>query len=213
MSPASVNRLDTAQVLAALAQLDETFQAPVALFYLQDCSYNEIAEILEVPMGTVKSRLTRGLGRLHEMLTGGTQCNAPINKFVNHDEAKTILMLYRPGTADAEDPQIAGALALAKREPELARWLEEHSARQETLRSKFRQITVPAGLKEQIISEQAAFLERHARREKIVAVAAVAAIVVSLIVLAPFWLPRRATADNTLANYENQMVRRGVERL
>ena len=65
-----MNRLDTAQVLAALARLDEVFQAPVALFYLQDCSYNEIAAILEVPLGTVKSRLTRGLGRLHELLTG-----------------------------------------------------------------------------------------------------------------------------------------------
>jgi len=70
VSPAGVNRLDTAQVLAALARLDEIYQAPVALFYLQDCSYNEIAEILEVPMGTVKSRLARGLGRLHGMLTG-----------------------------------------------------------------------------------------------------------------------------------------------
>ena len=71
VAPATVNRLDTAQVLAALAQLDEIFQAPVALFYLQDYSYNEIADILEVPLGTVKSRLTRGLGRLHELLTGG----------------------------------------------------------------------------------------------------------------------------------------------
>ena len=69
--PANVNRLDTAQVLAALAQLDEIYQAPVALFYLQDCSYNEIADILEVPLGTVKSRLVRGLARLHEMLTSG----------------------------------------------------------------------------------------------------------------------------------------------
>jgi RNA polymerase sigma-70 factor (ECF subfamily) len=58
-------------VLAALAQLDEVFQAPVALFYLEDCSYNEIAAILEVPLGTVKSRLTRGLARLHDMLTAG----------------------------------------------------------------------------------------------------------------------------------------------
>lgn len=68
--PASVNRLDTAQLLAALARLDEVYQAPVALFYLQDCSYNEIAEILGVPLGTVKSRLARGLGKLHEFLTG-----------------------------------------------------------------------------------------------------------------------------------------------
>ena len=71
VSPPAVNRLDTAQVLAALAQLDEVYQAPVALFYLQDCSYNEIAAILEVPLGTVKSRLARGLGRLHQLLTGG----------------------------------------------------------------------------------------------------------------------------------------------
>jgi RNA polymerase sigma-70 factor, ECF subfamily len=68
VSPATVNCLDAAQVLGALAQLDEIYQAPVALFYLQDCSYNEIAEILAVPLGTVKSRLTRGLGRLHQLL-------------------------------------------------------------------------------------------------------------------------------------------------
>lgn len=68
VSPAAVSRLDTAQMLAALSRLDEIYQAPVALFYLQDCSYNEIAEILGVPLGTVKSRLTRGLGRLHQLL-------------------------------------------------------------------------------------------------------------------------------------------------
>ena len=70
VSPATVNRLDAGQVLDSLAGLDEIYQAPVALFYLQDYSYNEIAEILDVPLGTVKSRLTRGLGRLHQMLTG-----------------------------------------------------------------------------------------------------------------------------------------------
>ncbi len=67
--PASVNQLDTAQLVAALAKLDEIYQAPVALFYLQECSYLEIAEVLEVPMGTVKSRLTRGLQKLYLLLT------------------------------------------------------------------------------------------------------------------------------------------------
>ena len=80
VSPAAVNHLDAGQVLEALAGLDEIYQAPVALFYLQDCSYNEIAEILDVPLGTVKSRLTRGLGRLHQMLTdhaAGVQLKPP----------------------------------------------------------------------------------------------------------------------------------------
>ena len=69
VSPAAVNQLDTAQVLGALARLDPIYHAPIALFYLQDCSYNEIDEILDVPLGTVKSRLTRGLGRLHQLLS------------------------------------------------------------------------------------------------------------------------------------------------
>ncbi len=68
VSPEAVSQTDVAQVLATLARLDEIYQAPVALFYLQDCSYNEIAEILEVPLGTVKSRLARGLDRLHQLL-------------------------------------------------------------------------------------------------------------------------------------------------
>jgi RNA polymerase sigma-70 factor (ECF subfamily) len=67
-SPVAVSGLDVNQVLGALSRVDEVFQAPVALFYLQDHSYNEIAEILGVPLGTVKSRLARGLGQLQHLL-------------------------------------------------------------------------------------------------------------------------------------------------
>ena len=65
----TVERFDVAQMLNALSQLDEIYQAPVALFYLQDYSYIEIAEILEIPLGTVKSRLARGLARLFQSLS------------------------------------------------------------------------------------------------------------------------------------------------
>jgi RNA polymerase sigma-70 factor, ECF subfamily len=68
IQPGAISRLDTAQVVAALGRVDETFQAPVALFYLQDHSYKEIAEILELPLGTVKSRISRGIGQLQRML-------------------------------------------------------------------------------------------------------------------------------------------------
>lgn len=64
VDPELVNRLDAQSLVAMLAQVDPVFQAPVALFYLEEYSYNEIAEILNVPLGTVKSRIARGLGEL-----------------------------------------------------------------------------------------------------------------------------------------------------
>jgi hypothetical protein len=122
---------------------------------------------------------------------------------VNPNEIKQVLLLYRPGTADAEDPEIAEALAQAKRDPELARWLEDHCARQERIRAKFRQMAPPAGLKEQIISEQAAQGRTISWRPRLVLAALVAVLLV--ITLATFWIPRRAN-DDTLAIYRNQMV-------
>lgn len=68
IEPGEISQLDTAHVLSALARMDETFQAPVALFYLQDCSYKEIAEVLTLPLGTVKSRISRGIAQLQKML-------------------------------------------------------------------------------------------------------------------------------------------------
>ena len=71
LSPSTVSELDAAEVLKALGALHESYQAPVALFYLEDCSYKEIAEILNVPMGTVKSRMARGVAQLQHILSSG----------------------------------------------------------------------------------------------------------------------------------------------
>jgi RNA polymerase sigma factor (sigma-70 family) len=68
VEPELVNRLDAQHVLALLGQVDPQFQAAVALFYLEDYPYNEIASILEVPLGTVKSRIARGLAQLRELV-------------------------------------------------------------------------------------------------------------------------------------------------
>jgi len=123
---------------------------------------------------------------------------------MNAEEAKTILLLYRPNSADAGDPQIAEALALANRDPGLARWFADHCAWQETLRAKFRQINAPAGLKEQIISERSAQERNIFRRQNVMFVAAVA--VAALVVLAPLWFQHRGQEAAGLANWRNRMA-------
>jgi hypothetical protein len=123
---------------------------------------------------------------------------------MNRDDAKNILLCYRPNTVDTVDPQVTEALSLVKQDAELADWFNELGTRQEILRSKFRQIQAPAGLKEQIISEQAA-------RERIVILrrntlfTALAAALVALLTLTIF-RHQPPGNDKTLAFYRSQMV-------
>ena len=66
--PQMVNQLDGKTVVELLGKVDVQFQAPVALFYLEDYAYREISEILNIPLGTVKSRIARGLGQLKTLV-------------------------------------------------------------------------------------------------------------------------------------------------
>jgi len=57
------------RVEVALRQLPEAFRTVVVLREMEGFSYEEIAEILDVPAGTVKSRLTRGRAALKQILS------------------------------------------------------------------------------------------------------------------------------------------------
>jgi DNA-directed RNA polymerase specialized sigma24 family protein len=55
-----------------LAKVDAVYQAAVALFYLENRSYRDIALILKVPVGTIKSRIARGIAQLRQFVLSQT---------------------------------------------------------------------------------------------------------------------------------------------
>jgi RNA polymerase sigma-70 factor (ECF subfamily) len=71
-------QMDGQRAIELLGALDETYRAPLSLFYLQQHSYREIAEILEIPIGTVMSRLSRGKEMLRKQMTAEAS-SAPKN--------------------------------------------------------------------------------------------------------------------------------------
>jgi RNA polymerase sigma-70 factor (ECF subfamily) len=60
--------IDGATAVAALQKIDPVFRAPLTLFYLEEFSYREIAAVLDIPAGTVMSRLSRGKSLLRKLL-------------------------------------------------------------------------------------------------------------------------------------------------
>ncbi|MDO5409952.1 MAG: RNA polymerase sigma factor [Lachnospiraceae bacterium] len=56
------------EIRRAVAELDEKFKIPVFLYYMEDMSVLEIAKILHLPAGTVKSRLYKARKALKERM-------------------------------------------------------------------------------------------------------------------------------------------------
>jgi RNA polymerase sigma-70 factor, ECF subfamily len=62
-------RADSRTLLRILGEIAEDFRAPLVLYYMEDLSYKEIADILAIPLGTVQSRIARAKVRLFQLLT------------------------------------------------------------------------------------------------------------------------------------------------
>lgn len=126
------------------------------------------------------------------------------------EEAKEILLPYRHGTSDADDPQIAEALALAKQDPVLAQWLEAHCARQFVLSEKLRRITPPEGLLQQIVSEHNAARKRSIFERNPAATALACALVLLICLLVAAnptdWWRHFQGSDRRLVAYQKRMA-------
>jgi len=64
-------RLDLDRMMAAMAHLPEDQREAVALVLIEGCGYREAAEILEIPVGTLSSRLVRGRNALLALVGEG----------------------------------------------------------------------------------------------------------------------------------------------
>ena len=126
-------------------------------------------------------------------------------------QAKQILLAFRPWANDAHDPEMAEALALCRENPELAKWLEAHCKTQAALRNSFRKITPPEAFKEQIISEHNARIRQNWWRRP--AVIAAAALIVTFIAIGSILMPHipRGEQAASFETFRLRMIRTAVK--
>ena len=59
-APDALGRMDAEQIAAALWSLPEEYRVVATMYFIDDLSYQDMADVLEIPVGTVRSRLHRG---------------------------------------------------------------------------------------------------------------------------------------------------------
>ncbi len=95
-----------ARVEEALRQIPEVFRTVVVLREIEGFSYEEIAEILNVNIGTVKSRLTRGRSALRALLVASANNSATFT--TSPSIQRSGREGFDPGDGDAMNSQECG---------------------------------------------------------------------------------------------------------
>lgn len=84
VTPEMVDMLENDTVREALLEIDERYRVPLVLYYLEEHSYTEIARLLDIPIGTVMSRLSRAKALMKEALSA--KCAGVQRKIVPIDQ-------------------------------------------------------------------------------------------------------------------------------
>jgi RNA polymerase sigma-70 factor (ECF subfamily) len=70
--PEPLPEIEPQRLQQALNELPEVFRTPIILYYFEDFSYRAIAEQMDLPLGTVMSRLARAKAHLRSRLLGAS---------------------------------------------------------------------------------------------------------------------------------------------
>jgi RNA polymerase sigma-70 factor (ECF subfamily) len=72
-------------ILRLVAELPKNYRAVVMLFYMEDRSYEEVARLLDLPVGTVKTHLHRARNQLATMIQEADQCPTNLTNSLTND--------------------------------------------------------------------------------------------------------------------------------
>jgi hypothetical protein len=125
---------------------------------------------------------------------------------VTRREAQEILLSCRPGREPADDPQIATALELARTDPELRAWYEQHRAWDAAIREKMRAIPVPGDLKYEILSGRKIVTGPAHWWNRRAALLAAAALIALLLTLSAMLLKRPRSTPDTFAEFRRDVI-------
>jgi RNA polymerase sigma-70 factor, ECF subfamily len=84
-----LRQLDTDQVVSALERLPEEYRVVSTMYFMEDLSYQQIAEALNCPVGTVRSRLHRGRKMLQKLLWQVAEDQGLIDRLTHRAEGES----------------------------------------------------------------------------------------------------------------------------
>jgi hypothetical protein len=127
---------------------------------------------------------------------------------MNREEAQFILNAYRPNGEDAHDPQFEEALALVRKDPDLARWFAGEQALDAAIAERIHSVSPPPYLTTQLLLARKVIRPRPWWRKP--AWIAAAASVAVLISVASLWFLRRS-GETDFASFRATMIEASLD--
>lgn len=124
---------------------------------------------------------------------------------MTRDQAKRVLLAHRPGTSDAEDPEVAEALGLVRRDPELQHWMEQQQKVQAAFRETLRKVFPPNHGKDQLLQVRKVIMHPEATWRRPAWISAAAAVVLLLGIT--WFVSRPEPVERNFAGFRDRMVR------